>query len=137
MSTLFSKIVAGEIPAHKVAESIDYLAFLDIQPLTRGHVLVIPKRETDYIFDISDDEYMGLWIFAKIVAQGIKKVFPCRKVGIAVVGLEVNHAHIHLIPLNAVHDMNFEKPKLSLPDEELAKIAEDIREAIASVTNSN
>lgn len=135
MSTIFSKILSGELPAYKVAESIDYLAFLDISPLTRGHVLVIPKKETDYIFDINDDQYMGMWVFAKIVAQGIKKVFPCLKVGIAVVGLEVAHAHIHLIPLNKVDDMNFARPKLSLSDEEMTKIAEDIRQAISEVTN--
>ncbi|PRD54582.1 HIT family protein [Sphingobacterium gobiense] len=137
MSTIFSKIVSGEIPAYKVAESIDYLAFLDVSPLTSGHVLVIPKKETDYIFDINDDEYMGMWVFAKIVAQGIKKVFPCRKVGVAVVGLEVAHAHIHLIPLNEVDDMNFARPKLSLPSDEMTKIAEDIREAISEVTNAD
>lgn len=136
MSTIFSKIVSGEIPAYKVAESNDYLAFLDISPLTRGHVLVIPKKETDYIFDIDDEEYVGLWVFAKIVAEGIKKVFPCKKIGIAVVGLEVAHAHIHLIPLNQVSDMNFERPKLSLPAEELTKIAEDIRQAISEITNA-
>lgn len=135
MSTIFSKILSGELPAYKVAESIDYLAFLDISPLTRGHVLVIPKKETDYIFDINDDQYMGMWVFAKIVAQGIKKVFPCPKVGIAVVGLEVAHAHIHLIPLNKVDDMNFARPKLNLSDEEMTKIAEDIRQAISEVTN--
>ncbi|GAA4510047.1 HIT family protein [Sphingobacterium thermophilum] len=136
MSTIFSKIVSGEIPAYKVAESNDYLAFLDISPLTRGHVLVIPKKETDYIFDIDDEEYVGLWVFAKIVAEGIKKVFPCKKIGIAVVGLEVAHAHIHLIPLNQVSDMNFERPKLSLPAEELNKIAEDIRQAISEITSA-
>lgn len=136
MSTIFSKIIAGEIPAYKVAESNDYLAFLDISPLTRGHVLVIPKKETDYIFDIDNDEYMGLWVFAKIVSQGIKKVFPCVKVGIAVVGLEVAHAHIHLIPLNKVSDMSFDKPKLSLPADEMKQIAEDIRQAISEVTNA-
>ncbi|MFZ4863739.1 HIT family protein [Sphingobacterium sp. Mn56C] len=136
MSTIFSKIISGEIPAYKVAESNDFLAFLDISPLAPGHVLVIPKKETDYIFDIADDEYMGMWIFAKIVAQGIKAVFPCRKVGIAVVGLEVAHAHIHLVPLNQVSDMNFERPKLSLPAEELTQIAEDIRKAIVSVANA-
>jgi len=136
MSTIFSKIVSGEIPAYKVAESNDYLAFLDISPLTRGHVLVIPKKETDYIFDIDDEEYVGLWVFAKIVAEGIKKVFPCKKIGIAVVGLEVAHAHIHLIPLNQVSDMNFERPKLSLPAEELTKIAEDIRQAISEITSA-
>lgn len=135
MSTIFSKIIAGEIPAYKVAESNDYLAFLDVNPLTEGHVLVIPKKETDYIFEISDDEYMGLWVFSKIVAQGIKKAFPCEKVGVAVVGLEVAHAHIHLMPLNHVHDMNFEKPKLTLSDERMTVIAENIREAISRVTN--
>jgi len=136
MSTIFSKIIASEIPAYKVAESNDYLAFLDISPLTRGHVLVIPKKETDYIFDIDNDEYMGLWVFAKIVSQGIKKVFPCVKVGVAVVGLEVAHAHIHLIPLNKVSDMSFDKPKLSLPADELQQIADDIRQAISEVTNA-
>lgn len=135
MSTIFSKIVSGDIPAHKVAESNDYLAFLDVSPLTRGHVLVIPKKETDYIFDITDDEYMSMWVFAKIVAQGIKRVFPCRKVGIAVVGLEVAHAHIHLIPLNAIDDMNFARPKLALAETEMITIAEDIRNAISEVTN--
>ncbi|KGE15633.1 HIT family protein [Sphingobacterium deserti] len=136
MSTIFSKIVSGEAPAYKVAESNDYLAFLDVRPLAHGHVLVIPKKETDYIFDIHDDEYMGMWVFAKIVGQGIKKVFPCRKVGIAVVGLEVAHTHIHLIPLNNVDDMNFGRPKLELTDDELTTIAESIREAISEVTHS-
>lgn len=136
MSTIFSKIVAGDIPAYKVAESNDFLAFLDVSPLTPGHVLVIPKKETDYIFDVDNDEYMGLWVFAKIVSQGIKKVFPCKKVGVAVVGLEVSHAHIHLIPLNKVSDMSFDKPKLSLPADEMNKIADDIREAISEVTNA-
>lgn len=136
MSTIFSKIISGEIPSYKVAESNDYLAFLDVSPLTRGHVLVIPKKETDYIFDIADDEYMGMWVFAKIVAQAIKEVFPCRKVGIAVVGLEVAHAHIHLLPINEVNDMNFERPKLSLPDDEMNEIAEKIRKAVALVTNA-
>lgn len=135
MSTIFSKIISGEIPAYKVAESNDYLAFLDVNPLAEGHVLVIPKIETDYIFDIEDEAYMGMWVFAKIVAQGIKKAFPCKKVGIAVVGLEVAHAHIHLIPLNNVHDMNFEKPKLKLDDQLMADISENIREAISSITN--
>ncbi|WKK57695.1 MULTISPECIES: HIT family protein [unclassified Sphingobacterium] len=135
MSTIFSKIVAGEVPAYKVAESNDYLAFLDVNPLTEGHVLVIPKKETDYIFDIEDDDYMGMWVFAKIVAQGIKKAFPCKKVGVAVVGLEVAHAHIHLIPLNHVQDMNFERPKLTLEKDVMESIAENIREAISSITN--
>ncbi|MDF2518304.1 MAG: hypothetical protein K0R59_3600 [Sphingobacterium sp.] len=137
MSTIFSKIVAGEIPAYKVAESNDFLAFLDISPLAKGHVLVIPKRETDYIFDIEDDEYMALWVFAKIVAQGIKKVIPCVKVGVAVVGLEVAHAHIHLVPINKISDLNFAGPKLSLEEDELHHIAETIRESIISITAQN
>lgn len=137
MSTIFSKIVSGDIPAYKVAESNDFLAFLDISPLNPGHVLVIPKKETDYIFDIGDEEYMGMWVFAKIVSQGIKKVFPCKKVGVAVVGLEVAHAHIHLLPLNHVHDLNFERPKLTLPGSEMERIAEDIRQAIGEITSLN
>lgn len=135
MPTIFSKIVSGEIPAHKVAESNDYLAFLDINPLATGHVLVIPKRETDYLFDIEDDEYMGLWIFAKIVAQGIKRVYPCERIGVAVVGLEVAHAHIHLVPINEVGDINFSRPKLNLSQEELAESAEAIRNSILTVTH--
>lgn len=134
MSTIFSKIIAGEIPAHKVAESNDFLAFMDVNPIANGHVLVIPKKETDYIFDVADDEYMALWIFAKIVAQGIKAVFPCRKVGVAVVGLEVAHAHIHLVPINAVSDMDFSKEKLKLSSEELAEAAEKIKTAILEIT---
>ncbi|MCW8310041.1 HIT family protein [Sphingobacterium thalpophilum] len=137
MSTIFSKIVAGEIPAYKVAESNDFLAFLDISPVAKGHVLVIPKKETDYIFDIDDDEYMALWVFAKIVAQGIKKVIPCVKVGVAVVGLEVAHAHIHLVPINKISDLNFAGPKLTLSNEELSQIAETIRESIISITTQN
>lgn len=132
MSTIFSKIISGEIPAYKVAESNDYLAFLDVSPLTPGHVLVIPKQETDYIFDMEDEEYSNMWVFAKEVSKGIKSVFSCRKVGIAVIGLEVSHAHIHLIPLNKVSDMNFEKPKLSLSSSEMEQIASDIRQAIAN-----
>ena len=135
MSTIFSQIVAGEIPAHKVAESNDFLAFLDISPLARGHVLVIPKKETDYIFDMTDADYVGLWVFARIVAQGIKQVFPCEKVGVAVVGLEVAHAHIHLIPINGVADINFSRPKLTLSQDELASDALKIREALADITS--
>ncbi|WP_353183133.1 HIT family protein [Parapedobacter lycopersici] len=136
MPTVFSKIVNGEIPAYKVAESNDYLAFLDINPLTKGHVLVIPKKETDYVFDMDDSEYTGLWIFAKIVAQGIKKVYPCEKVGVAVVGLEVAHAHIHLIPIDEVGDMNFNKPKLQLGPDELAESAEAVKNAVLSITQN-
>lgn len=137
MSTIFSKIVSGEIAAYKVAESNDFLAFLDVSPLAEGHVLVIPKRETDYIFDINDDEYMALWVFSKIVAQGIKRVFPCKKVGVAVIGLEVAHAHIHLVPLNNVSDLNFSRPRLSFTHEEFTQIAETIKESIINVTTGN
>lgn len=128
--TIFSKIIAGEIPAYKVAESIDYLAFLDISPLAEGHVLVIPKKEVDYLFDIDDETYVGLQLFAKIVARGLKAAIPCKKVGVAVIGLEVPHAHIHLIPMNRVDDLNFARPKLSFTPEQLEATAEKIREAL-------
>ncbi|WP_435406636.1 HIT family protein [Pedobacter aquatilis] len=131
--TIFSKIISGEISAHVVAETVDYLAFLDIQPLTAGHVLVIPKIETDYIFDMDEDLYVGMWMFAKIVAKGVKEAFPCKKVGVSVIGLEVPHAHIHLIPMNNVSDMNFSKEKLKPTDEELADAAQKIREALLQV----
>lgn len=130
METVFSKIISGEIPVHKVAETTEFLAFMDISPLSRGHVLTIPKMPTDYIFDIEDEEYIGLWMFSKIVAQAIKVAFPCEKVGVAVVGLEVAHAHIHLIPVNQVSDMDFSRPKLKLSEDELAQDAKLIREAL-------
>lgn len=130
MSTIFSKIISGEITAHKVAETNDFLAFLDINPLTHGHVLVIPKKETDYIFDMEDDGYIGLWMLAKIISAGIKEAFPCEKIGVAVVGLEVAHAHIHLIPINHVSDMDFSREKLQLSNEELADDALKIRNAL-------
>ena len=128
--TIFSKIVAGEIPAHVVAETIDYLAFLDISPLAEGHVLAIPKKEVDYLFDMDDELYTGLQIFAKIVATGLKKAIPCKRIGVAVIGLEVPHAHIHLIPMNRVDDLNFARPKLSFTSEELAATTAKIREAL-------
>ena len=127
MASIFSKIIAGEIPAHVVAETTEFFAFLDINPLTMGHVLVIPKEEVDYIFDMDEESYFGLTLFAKIVATGIKKAFPCLKVGMAVIGLEVPHAHIHLIPLNSMDDINFNRPKLHPTDEELAEAALKIR----------
>ena len=130
MSTIFSKIIAGDIPAYKVAESIDFLAFLDINPLAEGHLLVIPKKEMDYLFDIDDETYLGLQLFAKIVAKGLKAAIPCKKVGVAVIGLEVPHAHIHLIPMNRVDDLNFARPKLSFTPDELEATAEKIREAL-------
>ncbi|MFN0292809.1 HIT family protein [Pedobacter helvus] len=127
MSSIFSKIIAGDIPAHKVAETDDFLAFLDISPLVLGHVLVIPKKEVDYIFDLEDDLYQGLMLFAKHVAAGIKKAYPCDRVGVAVIGLEVPHAHVHLIPINSMNDMNFANPKLKLNQEELAEVAAKIK----------
>jgi histidine triad (HIT) family protein len=129
MASIFSKIVAGEIPCHKVAESEDFLAFLDIMPLRKGHVLVIPKRETDYIFDIEDEELGEMMVFAKTVAKKIEKVFPCKRIGVTVIGLEVPHAHIHLIPINSIADMDFGQEKLSIATEELAEIAEKIKHA--------
>jgi histidine triad (HIT) family protein len=132
MASIFSKIVNGEIPAHVVAETADYLAFLDVSPLVMGHVLVIPKKEIDYIFDMDEESYFGLTLFAKIVATGLKEAFPCKKVGVAVIGLEVPHAHIHLIPMNNVNDMNFSQPKLQPTQEELQDAATRIKAALAS-----
>ncbi|MDB5120972.1 MAG: hypothetical protein JWN56_2190 [Sphingobacteriales bacterium] len=133
MASIFSKIISGEIPAHKVAETKDFLAFLDIQPLAVGHVLVIPKKEVDYIFDLDDETYTGLMIFAKIVAEGLKKAVPCPKIGVTVIGLEVPHTHVHLIPMHSVSDMNFSKPKLKLTEKELAETAEKIRKELPSL----
>jgi histidine triad (HIT) family protein len=130
MATIFSKIVSGEIPAYKVAESIDYLAFLDINPLAEGHVLVIPKKEVDYLFDLDDETYIGLQIFAKIVAAGLKKAIPCQRIGVAVIGLEVPHAHIHLVPLNQLHDLDFSRPKLNFTPEEFEATTHKIKEAL-------
>ena len=126
MSSIFSKIVRGEIPSYKIAEDEHYLAFLDIFPLAVGHVLVIPKNETDSIFDLNDQEYQGFWQFAKKTAKAIEKTIPCKRVGIVVIGLEVPHAHIHLIPLQSVEDINFSKPKLKLDPDMLKGIAEKI-----------
>jgi len=126
MATLFSKIVAGEIPCHKVAETDQFLAFLDIQPLRRGHVLVIPKLEVDYIFDMDDALLGDLMVFSKSVAKKIIQVYPCKKIGVTVIGLEVPHAHIHLVPMNSLSDMNFAQEKLTLSSEELATIAQSI-----------
>lgn len=128
MASIFSKIAAGEIPSYKVAETDRYFAFLDINPVAPGHTLVIPKNETDYLFDIADDEYAGLTLFAKRVAGAMKKALPCKRIGVAVMGMEVPHAHIHLIPLNTEADMDFRKEKLSLPAEEMETIAKSIRD---------
>ncbi|TAL60054.1 MAG: HIT family protein [Bacteroidetes bacterium] len=127
MPTIFSKIVNGDIPCYKVAESDKYLAFLDVFPLAKGHTLVIPKKETDYIFDIPDEEYSGLQLFSKKVAKAIEKAIPCKRIGVAVIGLEVPHAHIHLIPLQNVNDINFSRPKLSFSKEEMEDTAKNIR----------
>lgn len=129
MASIFSRIVAGEIPSYKVAEDDRFFAFLDINPLVKGHTLVIPKREVDYIFDLPDEELAALHVFAKKVALAIGKAFPCKKVGMAVLGLEVPHAHIHLIPMQSEKDMLFSNPKLTLTDEEFKAVAETIRTA--------
>ncbi len=126
MATIFSKIISGEIPVYKVAEDENFLAFLDINPLAKGHTLVIPKKEIDYIFDIEDELYQKFFLFAKKVAISIKKCIQCEKVGIAVVGLEVAHAHIHLVPINSIYDIDFSKPKLKLSEGEFKMIAERI-----------
>ncbi|MCM1108763.1 MAG: HIT family protein [Clostridium sp.] len=126
MATIFSRIVAGEIPSYKCAENDRFYAFLDINPLVKGHTLVIPKREVDYLFDLEDEELAEMQVFAKRVAKAIKAVFPCIKVGQAVLGLEVPHAHIHLIPMQSERDMLFSNPKLSLSGEELQEIADKI-----------
>lgn len=129
MATIFSKIVAGEILSYKVAEDDKFYAFLDINPLVKGHTLVVPKKEVDYIYDLSDEELAAMHVFAKHVALAIQKAFPCRKVGEAVIGLEVPHAHIHLIPIQNESDMLFSNPKLKLSDEEFKSIEERIHNA--------
>lgn len=132
MATIFSKIVTGEIPCHKIAETNEYLAFLDVRPLAAGHTLIIPKRETDYIFELEDENYAGLWLFAKIVAGAVKQAIPCLKVGVAVVGLEVPHAHIHLVPLQNIGDLNFTNQRKEFSAEEYKAIAADIRQFLNS-----
>ena len=127
MSSIFSKIVAGEIPCHKIAETENCFAFLDISPLKKGHTLCIPKQEVDYIYDLEDDLLSELTLFTKSVAQAIKTTISCNRIGVAVIGLEVPHAHVHLIPIDHMGDMSFAKPKLKISHEELAKIAENIR----------
>lgn len=129
MASIFTKIVNGEIPAYKIAEDEQFLAFLDINPLTPGHALVIPKAETDYIFDLGANEYAALHRFAHKVAKAIKTATGCRRVGVAVIGFEVPHAHVHLIPINHMSEMNFANPKLSLPASEFEAMATKIREA--------
>ena len=130
MATIFSRIIAGEIPCYKVAENEKFFAFLDINPLVKGHTLVVPKQEVDYIFDLSDEDLAAMHVFAKQVACAIKKAFPCQKVGEAVIGLEVPNAHIHLIPIQKESDMLFSNPKLKLSDEEFKSIAQAINSSL-------
>ncbi|MBN2862382.1 MAG: HIT family protein [Bacteroidales bacterium] len=132
MPTIFTRIINGEIPCYKIAEDEKYFAFLDINPLKKGHTLVVPKQETDYIFDLDDDQLAGLTVFAKKVAAAIKASIPCNRIGIAVLGLEVPHAHIHLVPMDSMEDVNFRNPKLKLTPEEFAEIAENIRGKMAN-----
>ncbi len=127
MAGIFSRIVAGEIPSYKVAEDDTFYAFLDINPLKKGHTLVIPKKEVDYIFDLDDEDFAGLHLFSKKIAKAIKKAFPCERIGTAVIGLEVPHAHIHLVPINAMKDIDFTQAKLSLSSEEMQEICTKIR----------
>ena len=131
MASIFTKIINREIPAHIVAEDERYIAFLDINPLVLGHTLVVPKQEVDFLFDLDDDTVAGINVFAKKVAHAIKKAVPCRRVGVAVIGLEVPHAHVHLIPMNSMNDINFTRPKLTPSSAELTQTAEAIRKAVA------
>ena len=131
MPSIFSKIVKGELSAYKVAEDERFLAFLDIFPLAKGHMLIIPKKETDYIFDLDSKEFVALWCFAQLIAKAMEKVIPCERIGIAVIGLEVAHAHIHLVPLTkGVSNINFENPKLKFTQEEFEEIAQKIRREV-------
>ena len=126
MATIFTKIIQGEIPCYKIAEDEDYFAFLDINPLKAGHTLVIPKKEIDYIFDLDDDNLAGLILFSKKVAAAVRNAIPCNRIGIAILGLEVPHAHIHLVPMDTMDDVNFKNPKLKFSDEEYKEIAAKI-----------
>jgi histidine triad (HIT) family protein len=130
MASIFTRIVKGEIPCYKIAEDDRYLAFLDINPLAKGHTLVIPKQEIDYLFDLDDDLLAGMSVFAKKIARAIDMVMDCKRVGVAVLGLEVPHAHIHLIPINSLYDIEFSRPKLQLTADEFNEIAEKIRKAL-------
>jgi histidine triad (HIT) family protein len=129
MATLFTQIINGEIPCYKIAENDLFIAFLDILPVAKGHALVVPKKEIDYIFDLPDEELQALNLFAKEVARKIQAVVPCKKIGVSVIGLEVPHAHIHLIPINNIHDMNFEKERLKFTAEEYAELCQNISKA--------
>jgi len=135
MASIFTKIVKGEIPAWKVAESESFLAFLDVRPLAKGHTLVIPKKETDYFFDLSEEELSGIMIFSKKVALALKSTIPCLRIGMSVIGLEVPHAHIHLVPLNNMGDIHFGKTPLSFSSEEMEQIAQNIFSAFSRLDN--
>jgi len=133
LASIFSKIIRGEIPCYKIAENEEFFAFLDIFPLAKGHVLIVPKREVDKYFDLNSEEMYGINLFAKGIALAIENAIPCKRVGVAIVGLEVPHAHIHLIPLNSVEDINFERQKLKLSQEEFEEIAEAIRKQLKNL----
>jgi len=126
MATIFTKIIKGEIPCYKIAENENYFAFLDINPLKAGHTLVIPKRETDYIFDLEDEYLAGMFVFSKKIAIAIRRAIPCKRIGVAILGLEVPHAHIHLVPMDTMEDINFRNPKLKFTPEEFREIAAKI-----------
>ena len=130
MATIFTRIMNGEIPGYVVAENNEFFAFLDIQPLAKGHTLVVPRMEVDYIFDLNSELHKGLWDFARVVATGLRQAVPCKRIGVAVIGLEVPHTHIHLIPMNQVSDMNFARPKMSFSKEEMEQTAQTIRSKI-------
>jgi histidine triad (HIT) family protein len=136
MSTIFDKIISGEIPCHKVAENNDFLAFLDVFPVQKGHVLVIPKQPVDYIFNLKNDDFVALHLFSKKVAEGLKIAVPCKKIGVAVIGLEVPHAHIHLVPMNAISDMDFSK-KIQMSQEELAQLTLIIKPEIDKIVSNS
>ncbi len=129
MPSIFSRIINGEIPAWKVAESEHFLAFLDVNPLAKGHTLIVPKEETDYFFDLSDEEISGIMLFSKKVASALRSTLPCLRIGMSVIGLEVPHAHVHLVPLNNMGDINFSNSRLNLSAEEMEAIAASIRSA--------
>ena len=128
MATIFTRIIKGEIPSYKIAETDQYLAFLDIFPLVKGHTLVVPKQEIDYIFDVEDDLLAGMMVFSKQIAKAIKAAIPCERIGVAVIGLEVPHAHIHLVPMNEMADINFTRPKLQVSSNDMEAIATAIRQ---------
>ncbi len=135
MSSIFSRIIAGDIPSYKVAENDSYYAFLDINPVSKGHTLVVPKVEVDYIFDLDDETLSGLHVFSKQVAKAIKAIVPCNRIGVTVIGLEVPHAHVHLIPINQLHDMDFSKDKLVMTSEEFVALSQQISRAFLSMTS--